>query len=555
MQNNGKFWRFASVIATITAFQPAVSAPVTVNIGDTLGVNFRFTEPFTETPNVLSTLFYPTLGNSYSGIFQTTLYDGNSVLSTSAWSSGGAVWSIFRAPDGPWGGYGTADFSSIRDQSIQGKVTATLTSGLSLQYDPALSWATRVEAGREFLTGPNSGSTTPAGTATIEAITLNGSSIYTPPPPPSTQTLYLNFVEGIVPVPQGALNWWSNEVAVYTKPSAGLEPSVEQEIARIIEEEIFSDFRIDVTTTRPTSGEYSTMYIGGSRSDMGEPFASRLAGLLGVAQILDFDNNNKTDVAHVFSAEMGSPTSAGFLESLALVIGHEAAHIFGLQHVTLPGELIYENASGLGSAITNASAQVVATPFGCQNSYQELGRNLGFIVGSPIERDSCENIGRIAGEARAAFDALFLALVYDQDTGPIILDLGNATEFDFPARTPLAYALYGSSTAGGPIDIVSSSLAIDDLNRFSSLNDLSAEELLGTFTGTDFSSLGLFQFVPGIGFSAIGGASLVYTSSVVPEPATILLLALALILVLAFAKPSPRYYRTLFLYPLKVSVR
>ncbi len=116
--------------------------------------------------------------------------------------------------------------------------------------------------------------------------------------------------------------------------------------------EDFSSFPVTFTTTRPTSGNYTMIVIGGQPGLIGQS-----SGRAGVAP-RDGDNWNAHDVGFVFSencADFGLDP-----RGVAYIISHEIAHTVGLQHIDPSWDIMNAYAGdgvrhwGVG-AITDAS--------------------------------------------------------------------------------------------------------------------------------------------------------------------------------------------------------
>lgn len=91
---------------------------------------------------------------------------------------------------------------------------------------------------------------------------------------------------------------------------------------------------ISFTLSRPTSGDYSALHIGGKDTPLNK---NPNATLFGRAQSVDVGNQNRSDVAVVFSGVYGTfyagDTPETVTERLGSTISHELGHILGLRHV------------------------------------------------------------------------------------------------------------------------------------------------------------------------------------------------------------------------------
>ena len=391
-----------------------------------------------------------------------------------------------------------------------------------------------------------------------------------PPPPLSSQILYLDFGQDTAPIPSAAFgatlnwgdalkSWWTSlstsvhtiiGPTTYTKPDAGLTSDQINTVAQYVGNE-FAPFNVVVTTSLSdaqaasgSAGNFSTVYIGGNRTEVGEPFATNLVNkkLDGVAQSIDFDNANKGDVAYVFNtlSAFGDQNAQTYLPAVAYVIEHEAGHILGLQHVVTSGDLMNGNAENGGTTLADEDRNIDGG-IGCQNDYQQLGRNVGLLVGSPsplptggCERDGQGAANRLKGQLAAGLYGAILATITGDDSGPTFTalgDLGPNSNVDFNSPNGTSFLFFGSSTPGGPIDTIGSPFSLDVLSQFGSLDDVPLGDLLVPFSASGVTPFDLFRFTTGAGFSDFGSATFVQPISV-PEPPTLPLLAIAVLMFL-----------------------
>ena len=92
-------------------------------------------------------------------------------------------------------------------------------------------------------------------------------------------------------------------------------------------------FDVTLTRTRPTSGSYSMIVIGGTHAVANQP-----SGVAGVA-LLDCNNTNPSNVVFDFSDDQ--PPQFGGVVSVAITAAHESGHSFGLEHTDNPLDLMY----------------------------------------------------------------------------------------------------------------------------------------------------------------------------------------------------------------------
>src|ERR1051325_1573662 len=108
----------------------------------------------------------------------------------------------------------------------------------------------------------------------------------------------------------------------------GQEATAKNYILQFVEGD-YAAYNVTVTTTQPTSGPYSTVFM--------DDFSFEGGGILGVA-CYDVGNFSHTDFGFVFVQQFGSYASGRdlftFSQYLANTVSHEAGHVFGLDHIT-----------------------------------------------------------------------------------------------------------------------------------------------------------------------------------------------------------------------------
>ncbi|MGH6767885.1 MAG: choice-of-anchor L domain-containing protein [Xanthobacteraceae bacterium] len=281
------------------------------------------------------------------------------------------------------------------------------------------------------------------------------------------QVIYVDFDAGFLGFPS-----FLGLVSGFNLPASGLtEPQQIQILADV--NAIYDDFLIEFTQTKPTSGEYSTIHIGGSVSNL--PFyLNAKAGLLGRAEKIDFGNKDKSDAAFVLS---GSMTSGGVpnVGLITQVLAHEAGHILGLRHVDDidPGgmELMFPYAHANRRTIgglhdlgeIDQDTGLVDPIGGSQNSYAELTRNLGLEQSSNLitSKGFFDQILKFVNfDLNSTLPTLFkVKLVVATSDNEVISvkDIGNvagaaSTELLIPAFGQDKVVLIAKSTATGPYD-------------------------------------------------------------------------------------------------------
>ena len=109
--------------------------------------------------------------------------------------------------------------------------------------------------------------------------------------------------------------------------------------------EDYSPFNFTFTQTRPTTGNFSTVFVNDGPA-------------LGAAEQIDPRNLDKNDTATV-DLNSGATTSAQFVTLTANVASHELGHLLGLRHYDSFGPI----GSGLDPNTLNADSEPVANSF------------------------------------------------------------------------------------------------------------------------------------------------------------------------------------------------
>jgi hypothetical protein len=102
---------------------------------------------------------------------------------------------------------------------------------------------------------------------------------------------------------------------------------------------LYLPFAVDVTTTRPTSGDYAMVAVGGTAAVLTPAAPEDSAG---IAE-LDCNDADADSVGFAFSDEL-SPEFGGAIV-LAAAIAHEAGHGYGLEHVVTTTDPMYSVAT------------------------------------------------------------------------------------------------------------------------------------------------------------------------------------------------------------------
>jgi Bacterial Ig domain len=95
----------------------------------------------------------------------------------------------------------------------------------------------------------------------------------------------------------------------------------------------YAPYDLSIVTTRPSSGSFTVIEIGGTHLTANQP-----AGVAGVSP-LDCTNSNPNNVVFDFSDDQ-TPDYGGVV-SVAITGAHEAGHSFGLEHTDNPLDIMY----------------------------------------------------------------------------------------------------------------------------------------------------------------------------------------------------------------------
>ncbi len=329
----------------------------------------------------------------------------------------------------------------------------------------------------------------------------------------SRQTVFLDFDAGFL-----EFDSLLSETGGLALPGSGYSNAQQATILAAVEE-VYSDFQVDFVREEPISGKFSTVHVGGSISDLPGELAL-LNGQLGLAEKIDSDNNDKSDNAFVLSAEIGSGPDDLLL--IAQTIAHQAGHLFGLRHVSDPGELMFPLAgtdrTNIGGAFSLAEFDqndiLVEFPF-FQNSFAELANNLGLADADLVESVSLEDEITKFFTLELTSDATTLrdARVIVADAGGKVIELlelgpvrpGEIISFFAPAIGSDIVALIGKTAAGGDFDLA---MTLPGLTSFSfeGRSQTDVVEALGidvdTFAGGAFN---ISQSSSGGALSTVGG--------------------------------------------------
>ncbi len=152
-----------------------------------------------------------------------------------------------------------------------------------------------------------------------------------------------------------------------TIPSSGYSVNEQDQIMEMVQNYYDAAMAsVEVTNTKPATGPYTTVIVGGVYRDLG---CAGGGSILGVAP-LDRGNNNKNDIGFAFVRGGQSVFLA------ATTVAHEAGHSFGLDHISNNTAIMNPSHA---KGITGFKEGRVSRGVGTQNSPKVLQANLGVI--------------------------------------------------------------------------------------------------------------------------------------------------------------------------------
>lgn len=256
---------------------------------------------------------------------------------------------------------------------------------------------------------------------------------------------------------------------------AGLAANVATEqfktdVLNVLNNTVYKDFNITFTATKPTSGEYATILVGGAgdRAKLPASFTTS-NGTTGKAEHIDVGNKYLSDLAVVLTENFGGPVTAA---SLAQTIGHEMGHLLGLFHVSDAGQIMYYAKNN--SLLVGQDSPLAHMPNVKQDSYLELASSTGLKSGAVLGQQGDLASKTLAMNGVASFDTftggnqtLYEAVVEVQlaDSPSVFVEIGHlnsgaTNKFAGILNLNGQIVLHAKTVEGGNYDIISDPVSI-----------------------------------------------------------------------------------------------
>jgi hypothetical protein len=282
--------------------------------------------------------------------------------------------------------------------------------------------------------------------------------------------VYLNFSDGTETITRGELDDAPANVSsigraspypAFSWPSLVDGSETRADLVRRIAREVhrlFLPFNVLITTTRPPTGPYTMVLLGGFPTDIG---LDRLAGVA----YLDCEDAQDKNLVFVFP-----PILRGNERALVMTIAQETAHAFGLEHTSAPEDVMYPTVDPRQAAFLDVPSRIFGEHH-CGNEQQRSRQKLLDIVGPWRGEDKPLDVGARADRlaptvsfvspaagARLPQPAI-VRIVAADDVGidRVVLAVGRAQLT--LRREPFAWALAGLDA--GPTTLVATAYDLE----------------------------------------------------------------------------------------------
>lgn len=279
-----------------------------------------------------------------------------------------------------------------------------------------------------------------------------------------SQVVFVNFDGGSVTYSHGPTK--GTTVTLPGLATSLATPVYKQAVLDTLNNTIFGKFNITFTATKPISGEYSTVLVGGACASEKMPAAlGILPTTTGQAESIDIGNKDRNDVAVVLVdhfPEGLSPTA----RSLAQSIGHQTGHLLGLYNINDSSQIMF---SGKNDALDIGGPSTIAGSSAIQDATLELSHSLGMKDGSTLG-----DISKLTSQTLLKYGFLHIIAIgttlYDaqlglmqtdgQDSSGVYVDLGKVAPHSIKpfqikgdVNTPVVFM--AKSIEGGSYDVFS----------------------------------------------------------------------------------------------------
>lgn len=291
------------------------------------------------------------------------------------------------------------------------------------------------------------------------------------------QTVYIAFDGGEAVIGHGPAK--GQKITLPGLASSVATTAYKQSVIDTLNNTVFGDYNITFTATKPTSGEYATILVGGTGAKAAVPRdmyllkteAYTAPGFTGLAEQIDVGNKDLSDLAIILTENFSEGTSPP-ATSLAQTIGHEMGHLLGLYHVNDASQIMYyakNNALTIGgeSTLREYSSNK-------QNAQLELAKSLGLKSGATLADVSTSASETLKKQGILGFDNLQMPLydaqiaILSEDGPSVYQEVGTIApnthrKFALPMAGTSNVMFLAKSSQNGDYDVFSQGSNSSDL--------------------------------------------------------------------------------------------